>query len=366
MADEDTTNTAVAEPGSDDAAKAETDAQEIVQAAIDKTQPAGEADTDVAPEDGKKPDAADDKADTKAEEDKTKGSDNAPKPKEDTKAKDTKPQPKDDDSDSLNLTAQQLEAKKQFGMSDEDVKALGADAGNILDTMNVKLTTKMAEIGRQQQKLSKADDTELAKKDETTGAPEPSAAVTDAKEFTEGDMDLDDETQATPIIGKVNDLLRRLVAVETSGRERQEQEHEATVDGYFSGLWQTDDKGESTSDHPQFGNGRGSDFAEDSDEHKARIELVEQATAIKLGHKAMDRTISVEQSLKDALSIVARDQIQDIERQKIAAELKHRSKKGTRRTTSRVAQPTAESTDADRLNIVRKAMKDAGTLGETG
>jgi len=365
MADEDTTNTAVAEPGSDEAVKAETDAQEIVQAAIDKTQPAGPADTDVAPENDKKPDAADDKADKKAEEDKTKGSDDDPKPKaKQPDAKDTKPQPKDDALDSLNLTAQQLEAKKQFGMSDEDVKALGADAGNILDTMNVKLTTKMAEIGRQQQKLSKADDTELAKKDDTAGAPEPSAAVTDAKEFTEDDMDLDDETQATPIIGKVNDLLRRLVAVETSGRERQEQEHEATVDGYFSGLWQTDDKGESTSDHPQFGNGRGSDFAEDSDEHKARIELVEQATAIKLGHKAMGRTISVEQSLKDALSIVARDQIQDIERQKIAAELAQRRKKGTRRTTSRVAQPTGEATEQDRLDQVGGAIKKVfGAVG---
>lgn len=336
-------STATAEPGAEGDAESgdEVKVMAKVQAALDKVGLSSDSTPEASGE------AGDGEQQTAA------GKGEGEVPADESKGQEAKPE--DESTDSLDLTPRQRQAMKELDLTEEDVAPLGEKAGEWLQAQHLKLNKKMGELGRLQQRLEAGNTGDEGSNADAPDAAESSPGASGKLAFGEDDLDQGDDG-TTPGLAKLNDMAGRLAALEKRAQGKDDQEQEATVDGFFAGLWRKGEKDEDVTDFPQFGKGPWSDLDEASPEHAARKEILKEAAAIRKGYAFSHEDLSVEDSLHKGLAIVAQDQFREADQKRLAEAIKKRRKGATQRPGQRRSHPVEQTDDEKALAKVGAAM----------
>jgi len=330
-------------PGSQEAetAEAKTDAADAqaIKAVEAKMKDLGIPESDATPAQ----EAASETEKVKPEDEKAKADEADSKVAESAKAEETD----EDKPGTPTLTASQRETAKQLGYTADELAGMTEADAKALDLAGQRLRTKMSEIG---DRLAESE-AEAAPKGEggKTGASDAPPEI----EFTDADL-----AEDANILGKLNQLVAQnkqlaseLAEVKTDRQDEREVQIERNVDSFFQELGE---------EFEQFGKGPLADLEEDSAECKARVEVMNKAAALRKGYAAVGESMTLNQSLKEALAIVAHDQIRASERKKLTKELDKRSQQRISQPGGQQRAPKTETSDERAIRKVREVAARRG------
>jgi len=245
-------------------------------------------------------------------------------------------------------TDRELNAARRFGISPEDLDALG-DGGKELAE---RLAKTDSEIGRRYSKIGQAE-RDLRRRESADDA-EPGDARPDGPPSDDSAGASAPVAQDDRIGAMAQEMARLREQVSSLAAERQSgdrQKVEAATDRFFAEL-----DGEI---YPQFGAGPWAKLPEDSNEFGQRRELVTKAGEILRGYELVHgQAMDVAEALDQALSIVAPEARVAADRRKLSADLRRRARqriaRPTQRRTARAYESSEERT-AEALDHWEKA-----------
>jgi len=257
--------------------------------------------------------------------------------------------------DEAALTARHREAARHFGLSEDDVEALGERAPAVLE----RLARIRSDIGRRYSQIGRAEQKARARGRDDGAPPAADAGPGSLAE----PFDVEAHGPAAPalnrLVGTVNALARGLRSVRDGVdelRQRQQGEarrrQDAAADAFFAELRR---------DYPEFDLGPAEPAGDASPAARARRELLEKAAEIREGRRlACGEEMDFEQSLREALAVVRPEAIRSAERRRISESLRHRG----RSLISRPAQRRADRPyDSDEDRAAQEIASRARQLG---
>jgi len=230
-------------------------------------------------------------------------------------------------------TDRELNAARRFGVTADDLLALGAKGGELarrLAKAHSDIGRRYSRIGRTERMLREA--APANPQDAADGGPAtegaPSAAPAGPAP-TPPRFDSDDRLHA--MARELSSLREQVDAVAAEARSAEQCRERAITDRFFSGL--------DLEVYPQFGAKRGADLPKDSPEYRRRAEVVTKANEIRRGYELVHgETMDLSEAMEEAVAIVAPDA-------KVAADRKRLSENLRRRARQRIARPTHRRSD---------------------
>ena len=239
--------------------------------------------------------------------------------------------PKGEEPEAPVMDARLKHTAERLKLSDEDIKAMGDAAPEILAKLadsQDSVSSAYAEIGR---KAKEAGDGELNTND--IGKPfdlnlnrvdDDGDAVfgDDALEVFQGQSD-----QIEALRGAQQSFMERVLPIVEDIEEKQSSDEWRTLDGFFE---------EHAGDFGEiFGKGSTADLDDESGELKARRGLWEQAKLIVSGYEAHGKHYELKDILRQALHTTQAEHLQELARKKVMAGLKERGKQVSPRPRKR-------------------------------
>jgi len=225
-----------------------------------------------------------------------------------------------DGDDSLPLTAQQTDAARHFGLTDEDVAALGPAAEDVLTRLariRSDISRRYSQIGRAQQRISGPSGRQSDPAARGSGAADaPGRPLPPAERF---DPQIDGPAAArlNRLVETVNALLAGRQPAFPEGGPSADDGREAAEE--FFALH--------AADCPQLGQGPTEQLAADSSAARLRRQLLGKAQEIRNGHRIVTgEPMSLGESLQQALAVVAPEAIRSAERRRIREGVRQRSR----------------------------------------
>ena len=232
------------------------------------------------------------------------------------------------------FTPRQVGAAEKFGFSEEDLvvlEALGQTGRGLLE----RLVKADSEIGRRYSRLGRAEQSSEGIPDRgPLGLPSRPAGVTPAAtsatedaSTSQGDVAPTPAPEAASLAEEVERLRGQVLQLEKEAKESQAARDQAAAsrergeaERFFAQL--------DAQEYPQFGRGDSppADLKEGSSQGQAREELLVKAAEIRRGHALLHgREMDVEESLREALSVVAPGAAAEAARRRLARQLRLRS-----------------------------------------
>lgn len=253
-------------------------------------------------------------------------------------------------TDTPTLTAKQIEACKQLGMSDEEIAELTPETAKPYVDGGTRVRKAMLKFQRRQDKL-KETATAGAETDKGEKEATDSGEVLPLPKFEP--LTPDDLDDRDKLLAKLNGALeagykanqefhRKLTSQESQAREVQVQQYVREADTFFGEL--------DAKVFDQFGIGKTEELDERSDDFAERSAVMHLARDIQRGLARQDRDVEYNKCLETAVSQLYPDQAQEAAR--IAAEALAKAKpRGAARpggatATVKAMDPDKASTEA--------------------
>lgn len=270
-----------------------------------------------------------------------------------------------------------LDTARHFGITDAELKSIKTP--DVLQLVLTALDRRELSAAKptQSQPAATAEDRPATTPNDATAAPASPAAADSEFKLDKLELDLtgwDDEAAA--MFRKINDhhqaqleklaakqsatpqapadvvaLKEQLAALEAKAAHAERVQFEQSMDRYFEGL----DKAYVD----MFGTGPMRSLAKDSPQSKARNELVQEFIALRESDARLGRPAMPDEAiLKRALAARFADQVQELARKQVRAEVEERRQQAVEKPTQRTVP--IETGDAAAANFVNSFYKDRG------
>jgi|GEM_PF-4831857 len=216
---------------------------------------------------------------------------------------DTERESSSDSQEPDGLPARAIAAAKNLGYTDEELAEMGPDDEDMLLRAEQKLTKKMSEIGRKQQKMHKGQDDGQQNPGDEGGDQGTADDEWSELEFQFDDLeDLDNGTHDV----KLNALLRTVKELKADLAARRSEQQWADIDKALSDA--KDHNGKPL--FPEYGEGDTVRLGTKSEERAKRQALLEEAQAIQQGYKVMGRSLPTAEAIDLALRAAGKDRFE--------------------------------------------------------
>jgi len=237
------------------------------------------------------------------------------------------------DSTESTWTTQEVNAAKQFGMSEDDLNALGEKGKDFA----ARLVKTSSDIGRRYSELGRGE--KAARTVPEATPPEPPKKLEHT--FDPEVYPAKDAEFLGSLVNEVNVMREMMAGFQKSSQAAQLAESERTADAFFASL---DAKA-----YPQFGEGRGTGLDRNGPEMMARNKVWDTANEIALGRQLASGTpMDFEEALQRALLIEAPDAQVETARRNAEDRRKHQVPRPNKNRSTRTA-PTGDEKAMDAM-----------------